>query len=268
MMKHWLIFLGALFSLQSASVSGANAFDHSVWNTLLQQNVVLLDGGKASQVDYQGVADNKASLNAYLKTLENVSQSEFDGWPKDDQLAFLINAYNAWTVDLILTKWPDLSSIKDLGRFFRSPWSKAFVPLLGEMRSLDEIEHTLIRGSNRYQDPRIHFAVNCASIGCPALANQAFQGDNVDRLLETQTQLFLADSSRNRWNGKTLELSSIFKWYREDFEKGWRGHHSLEAFLSDYAGALSLNTLTVAALDNRALDITFLDYDWALNAIP
>ncbi|ETI59890.1 DUF547 domain-containing protein [Marinomonas profundimaris] len=267
-MKHWLIVLCALFSVQSASANSANAFDHSVWNTLLQQNVVLLGGGKASQVDYQGVANNKASLNTYLKTLENVSQSEFDGWPKDDQLAFLINAYNAWTVDLILTKWPDLKSIKDLGSFFSSPWSKAFIPLLGEMRSLDDIEHTLIRGSDRYQDPRIHFAVNCASIGCPALANQAFQGDNVDRLLETQTQLFLADSSRNRLNGKTLELSSIFKWYREDFEKGWKGYTSLDAFIRHYASFMSLSDSVKAALDNKKADIEFLDYDWALNKSP
>jgi len=191
-MKSWLIVLCALLGLQGVSANAANTFDHSAWNALLQQNVDLLEGGKASQVDYQGFADNKASLDAYLKTLENVGQSEFNGWPKDDQLAFLINAYNAWTVDLILTKWPDLKSIKDLGSFFTSPWSKEFIPLLGKTRSLDDIEHTLIRGSDRYNDPRIHFAVNCASIGCPALANQAFQGDNVDRLLETQTELFLA----------------------------------------------------------------------------
>jgi hypothetical protein len=136
------------------------------------------------------------------------------------------------------------------------------------MRSLDDIEHTLIRGSDRYQDPRIHFAVNCASIGCPALANQAFQGDNVDRLLETQTQLFLADSSRNRWNGKTLELSSIFKWYREDFEKGWKGYTSLDAFIRHYASFMSLPDSVNAALDNKKADIEFLDYDWALNKTP
>jgi hypothetical protein len=267
-MRKWLITLFAVIGLQSAVANAENVFDHSSWNALLQQNVHLLEGGKASQVDYQGFADDKASLDAYLKTLENVSQSEFDGWPKNDQLAFLINAYNAWTVDLILTKWPDLKSIKDLGSFFSSPWSKEFIPLLGKARSLDDVEHTLIRGSDRYKDPRIHFAVNCASIGCPALANQAFQADNVDSLLQTQTQLFLADSSRNRLNGKTLELSSIFKWYREDFEKGWKGYHSLEAFISHYASSMSLPDSVKTALDNKKVDIKFLDYDWALNKKP
>lgn len=267
-MKNWLIVLCALLGLQSVSANAANAFDHSAWNALLQKNIHLLDGGKATQVDYQGFAENKASLDVYLKTLSNVSRSEFDGWPKDDQLAFLINTYNAWTVDLILTKWPDLKSIKDLGSFFSSPWSKAFIPLLGETRSLDDVEHTLIRGSDRYNDPRIHFAVNCASIGCPALANQAFQGDNVDSLLETQTELFLADSSRNRLNGKKLELSSIFKWYREDFEKGWKGYNSLEAFISNYASFMSLPESVKTALDNKSVDIKFLSYDWALNKKP
>lgn len=267
-MKNWLIFIFTLLGLYSVNASAVNTFDHSAWNALLQQNIHLLEGGKASQVDYQGFADDKVYLEEYLKTLENVSQSEFDGWPKNDQLAFLINAYNAWTVELILTKWPDLKSIKDLGRFFSSPWSKAFAPLLGEVRSLDDIEHKLIRGSDRYNDPRIHFAVNCASIGCPALANQAFQGDNLENLLESQTELFLADSSRNRLSGKKLELSSIFKWYREDFEKGWKGYNSLEAFISHYASSMSLPENVKAALDNKKVDINFLDYDWALNKKP
>ncbi|ETX12278.1 hypothetical protein MUS1_01340 [Marinomonas ushuaiensis DSM 15871] len=264
-MKNWLMTLFTIIGLQSAVVNAENAFDHSSWNDLLQQNVHLLNGGQASQVDYQGFADDRTSLKRYLDRLAKVNQTEFDSWPKDDQLAFLINSYNAWTVELILTKWPDLDSIKDLGSLFSSPWSKKIVTLLGEKRSLDEVEHTLIRGSDRYNDPRIHFAVNCASIGCPALANQAFQGDNLDSLLETQTELFLADSSRNRLNGKKLELSSIFKWYREDFEKGWKGYDSLEDFISNYASFISLPERVKTALDNKKVDIKFLDYDWALN---
>lgn len=267
-MKSWLLICFTLLSLGVTSAQAENAFDHSQWDALLNGNVTLINGGQASQVNYQGFADNEAALNTYLKALEGVSQSEFDAWPKEDQLAFLINAYNAWTVSFILTKWPDLKSIKDLGSFFSSPWSKEFVPLLGETRSLDNIEHTLIRGSDRYNDPRIHFAVNCASIGCPALANIAFQGDNLDSLLETQTELFLADSSRNRLNGKTLELSSIFKWYREDFEKGWKGYNSLEAFIHNYASAMSLPESVKADLSNEKVDIKFLSYDWALNKKP
>ncbi len=251
-----------LFSVQ---VSAANAFDHSQWDALLKQHVLPLNGGQASQVDYQGFADDKAQLDRYLADLSQVDNADFDNWSKDEQLAFLINAYNAWTVDLIVSQWPDLESIKDLGSFFRSPWSKSFIPLLGETRSLDDIEHNLIRGSDRYQDPRIHFAVNCASIGCPALRNDAYTGKHLDAQLDEQTRLFLQDRSRNRINDGKLALSSIFKWYREDFEKGWKGYSSLELFLVDYAVDLSLNPEEIQKLKDKDMIIRFLDYDWALN---
>ncbi|MDB4837420.1 DUF547 domain-containing protein [Marinomonas sp.] len=267
-MKKWLVVLCTFLGLQISIVNAKNAFDHEQWDTLLNQHVVLINGGQASQVDYQGFADNQASLQGYLDGLSEVSQATFDAWPTNDQLAFLINAYNAWTVELILSKWPDLKSIKDLGSFFSSPWSKRFIPLLGETRSLDDIEHKLIRGSDRYKEPRIHFAVNCASIGCPALANIAFQGDNVDALLESQTKLFLADRNRNRLNGKEIELSSIFKWYKEDFEKGLQGYHSLESFLLNYTDDLALTEIAIKRLKEESLAIKFLNYDWGLNKVP
>ena len=253
-----------LSSLFSAQVS-AKGFDHQVWDTLLKQHVVELNGGQASQVDYQGFADDKTELDRYLADLSKLKSGEFDAWPKDEQLAFLINAYNAWTVDLILTKWPDLDSIKDLGGFFSSPWSQSFIPLLGETRSLDDIEHTLIRGSDRYQDPRIHFAVNCASIGCPALRNEAYTGKHLDTQLEEQTRLFLQDRSRNRAEAGKLLLSSIFKWYRGDFEKGWQGYASLEQFLVDHATDLSLTSEEIQKLKDKDMSIRFLDYEWSLN---
>lgn len=255
------VTLSALFSAQVS----AKGFDHQVWDALLKQHVVVLNGGQASQVDYQGFADDKAELDRYLADLSKLKSGEFDDWPKDEQLAFLINAYNAWTVDLILTQWPDLDSIKDLGSFFSSPWSKSFIPLLGETRSLDDIEHTLIRGSDRYQDPRIHFAVNCASIGCPALRNEAYTGKRLDAQLDEQTRLFLQDRSRNRAEAGKLLLSSIFKWYRGDFEKGWQGYASLEQFLVDHAVDLSLTPEEIQKLKDKDMTIRFLDYDWVLN---
>lgn len=265
--RSWLLSLlsVAFLGLFSALVGATNTFDHGQWDALLKQHVLPLNGGQATQVDYQGFADDKAQLDRYLADLSQVDNADFDNWSKDEQLAFLINAYNAWTVDLILTKWPDLDSIKDLGSFFRSPWSKSFIPLLGETRSLDDIEHNLIRGSDRYQDPRIHFAVNCASIGCPALRNQAYTGEQLEAQLEQQTQLFLEDRSRNRIEGGKLALSSIFKWYREDFEKGWKEYDSLESFLVNYAVSLSLTPEDITQLKEKKMSIRFLDYDWALN---
>lgn len=240
---------------------------HQLWDELLQRHVRVQEGGRATSVDYQGLARDRAQLGRYLDTLAAVSRSEFDSWPKASQLAFLINAYNAWTVELILGAYPNLKSIKDLGSLFRSPWKKTFIPLLGERRSLDDIEHGLIRGSKRYDEPRIHFAVNCASIGCPALANRAYQGETLHRQLEEATRLFLADRSRNRLEGATLKVSSIFSWYREDFSRGWRGAASLGQFLALYGESLALGDEEVARLRSGEIAIDFLDYDWRLNDV-
>jgi Protein of unknown function, DUF547 len=240
---------------------------HQPWDELLQRHVRVLDGGRATQVDYKGIAVDRPQLVRYLESMEKVGREDFDKWPTDRQLAFLINAYNGWTVQLILGRYPDLKSIKDLGSVFRSPWKQVFIPLLGEQRSLDDIEHGLIRGSGRYNEPRIHFVVNCASVGCPALPNRAFVEDQLDRQLEEATKLFLADRSRNRLRGSTLEVSSIFKWYREDFERGWRGATNLGDFLTLYKDSLGLNGKAVDGLRSRAIDIDFLDYDWRLNDV-
>jgi len=260
------LLITALLSWQALATAGSTtAFDHSEWDRLLQAHVVPLNNGVATAVDYQGMAAQRAWLNEYLAALAAVDQEQFDRWPTSEQLAFLINAYNAWTVELILTAWPDLESIKDLGSLFRSPWRQAFVTLLGEQRSLDDIEHQLIRGSGRYNEPRIHFAVNCASIGCPALRVEAYTGSKLDRQLDEQTKRFLKDRSRNRITADTLQISSIFKWYREDFEKGWQGFHHLTGFLAAYADALGLSATQVKQLQAGNMAIEYLDYDWRLN---
>ncbi len=262
--RGWLV-LWLLFGLGQAV--HADPFDHQLWQQLLQRTVVLIDEGRATQVDYDALARSRVQLKDYLNQLSAVTPATFDSWGTSAQLAFLINAYNAWTVELILTRYPDLESIKDLGSLFRSPWKQRFIPLLGETRSLDDLEHGLIRGSGRYQEPRIHFAVNCASIGCPALRHEAYVGDTLDAQLEDATVRFLKDRSRNRLHEGALEVSSIFKWYKEDFTTGWRGHRSLVAFLAAYGEALGLSEPQRQALLDKRLDIEYLDYDWALNKI-
>lgn len=205
-------------------------------------------------------------LQQYLKQLSAVSRTEFEALSRDQQLAFLINAYNAFTIELILTEWPDIDSIRDIGSFWRSPWKREFISLLGEEVSLDQIEHEWIRGWDRYQEPRIHFAVNCASIGCPALRAEAYTGEKLNAQLEQQTALFLSDRSRNRLeNPETLLLSAIFDWYRDDFEDGNMGYQRLEAFLLNYADALNLSETAVQRLTAGEMEIDFLDYDWRLN---
>lgn len=239
-------------------------FDHSLWDRLLERHVIVLEPG-VTEVDYASLLADRAELQVYLQQLRAVSRVEFDNWPLPTQLAFLINAYNAWTVELILGRYPELDSIRDLGSLFRSPWKRRFIPLLGSQRSLDDIEHGLIRGSGRYAEPRIHFAVNCASVGCPALRPEAYVPQQLEAQLDTATRDFLADRQRNRWEGDELKISSIFRWYRDDFEFGWRSLASLEAFLSNYREVLGLDQTTAVRLAAGQVPIRFLDYDWRLN---
>lgn len=244
---------------------------HTGFNQLLVEHVKPIANGASTQVDYSGFKRDSARLTTYLESLAKVPKATFDSWENDDQLAFLINAYNAYTIELILTKYPGINSIRDLGGFFSSPWKKEIAPLLGKNRTLDEIEHELIRGGNKYNEPRIHFAVNCASIGCPALREEAYIGARLDLQLEAQTKRFLSDTSRNRMDGDILKLSKIFDWYGEDFEsagktrQSWRGTSTLNEFILLYKDALKLSPQQVSALVQGNANIEFLEYDWALN---
>lgn len=243
-------------------------FDHSQWQGLLQAHIVELRDGQATQVNYDGMKTERATLTAYLQALAKVPKAEFETWTENEQLAFLINAYNAWTVEFILSEYPELSSIKDLGSFFNSPWSQTIVSLFGEKLSLDDVEHEMIRGWDRYNDPRIHFAVNCAAIGCPALANTAFTGDNLESLLEQNTRRFMADGERNYFSNGRFYLSKIFDWYEEDFEKGWQGYNSLQEFVAAYQTEMQLDLEATTALAGGRFRVRYTSYDWGLNRVP
>ena len=242
-------------------------FDHgyAVWDKLLQKHVRWLPDNKQSRVDYNGFQADRAALKQVLDAMSAVPPAEFERWSREQQMAFLVNAYNAFTVELILTRWPDLKSIKDLGSLLQSPWKKKFFVLLGEQRHLDWIEHEQLRP--RYQDPRVHAAVNCASIGCPALRNEAFTAPKLDAQFDDGMQRFMSDRTRNRAAAGKLEVSMIFKWFREDWEQGWRGYQQLNDVFARYATQLSDQPEVQRQLRERALSPSFLDYDWALNAV-
>jgi hypothetical protein len=250
--------------------AAAQSFDHShaAWTTLLKKHVLLLRGGQATQVRYAGFAADRAALKAYLDTLSAVSEATFNGWSKPQQAAFLINAYNAFTVELILTKYPDLKSIKDLGGLLSTPWKPKWVPLLGDKVSLDDIEHEMLRKRGRYDDFRVHFAVNCASIGCPALREEAFVPERLDAQLDEQTLRFMSDRSRNRFRNGRLEVSKIFDWFGEDWRLGHRGITSLPMFLARYADQLADAPADRERIRNQQAEVVFTDYDWKLNDAP
>ena len=270
--RRWLARLAAWAAMPAlAAPRWARAqgldHDHAAWTALLRKHVVLLDGGRASQLRYAGMAADQAQLKSYLAALSALSASEFAGLGKPQQMAFLINAYNAYTVELILTRYPRLESIRDLGSLFRSPWKPQFIPLLGQNMSLDEIEHENLRARGRYDDPRIHFAVNCASIGCPMLREEAYVGERLEAQLEEQSRRFMGDRKRNRYNAATgkLELSKIFDWYGDDFKLGHKGVTSLAAFAARHAELLADAPAERERIRARTVEIAFLDYDWKLN---
>jgi hypothetical protein len=257
--------LGLLSALAVARAS-AEAFDHgyAAWDALLKKHVRWLPDQKQSRVAYAGMANDRAALKAVLADLSGVSPAAFASFTRPQQMAFLINAYNAFTIELVLTEYPKLKSIKDV-TLFGSPWKKPFFSLLGEQRHLDWIEHEQLRP--KYNEPRVHTAIVCASIGCPALRPDAFTSDKLEAQLEDGMRRFLGDATRNRASAGKLEVSSIFKWFREDFEKGHQGYAKVEDVFARYAAQLSDDPAEQARLRSGTLAPSFLDYDWSLNAV-
>lgn len=245
------------------------AFDHqhSLWNSILQQNVHMSANKQTSHVDYANIQKTAFQLGDYLKRLSAIDKIEFNQWSKGEQKAFLINAYNAFTIQLILTRYPDIISIKDIGSFFSNPWKKKFFNLLGGPRSLDELEHKILRKEGIYDDPYIHVALVCASISCPALINEAYTAEKIEQQLHNSMLNFLSDKERNRFNSKLkiLEVSKIFDWYENDFTKGYRDIYSLNDLFSKYYQALSDNKDIQKKIQSKRIKIDYLEYDWHLN---
>lgn len=215
----------------------AAGFDHShaAFNGLLKQHV------RGGLVDYAGLKKNPAALSGYLAETAAVAKGDFKAWSRDQRLAFLINVYNAATLQAILTNYP-LKSIKDINGG-KGPWKDANIPLLGKTTSLDAIENEMIRPE--FKEPRIHFALVCAAIGCPPLRPEAYVAEKLDAQLADQTKVFLADKGKNRSDGGTLYLSPIFDWYGKDFS----GDPAV--WVRPWLGA-----------GDR---VKFTDYDWSLN---
>lgn len=280
-MRRAFSYFGVIaLSIILTGMTGLNAaqaakFDHShlLANRVLKKYVVV--SGAASKVKYKELKANANDLNEYIKSLQMVSKPEFLKFSRDQQLAFLINAYNLYTLKLIVEHYP-LKSIRDIGSLFTNTWNKKFpwLKLFGEEVTLDNIEHDMIREKKddlsnklvkvKFAEPRIHFAVNCASIGCPMLLNEAFTAQNLERNLEKATKLFMRDKSRNRLNvkEKALEISPIVgKWYSGDFVKYSGG---VKKFAAKY---MTDDPKVKKAILHEDTDIDTTDYDWNLNEV-
>jgi hypothetical protein len=236
-----LLSLSGLFQPANAGLS----VDHGIYAALLKAHV------KDGRVDYRGFKTDEEKLGSYLTILEKTDTGRLS---PDEQFAFYINAYNAWTIRLILSGYPGIESIKDLGNLFQSPWKKKICRIDGKILTLDEIEHEILRP--RFKDPRVHFAINCAARSCPPLYPEPFSGKGLNQQLDAAAAAFINDPERNRLEGNALYVSKIFKWFSEDF------NDDIIGFFQRYAqGDLKtgLNNLT------PPVEIKYLDYDWSLN---
>ncbi|HZA95026.1 MAG TPA: DUF547 domain-containing protein [Burkholderiaceae bacterium] len=267
-------FVLALFALPLCAAAQPG-FDHShaAWDTLLRKHVKLISDNQgrpiASQVDYKAFAQQRQALASYLQSLSAVTPAQYEGWSKQQKYAFLANAYNAFTIEKILTRYPNLKSIRDFGSVLGNPWKDRFFTLLGKPQHLDGIEHETMRAPGAFDDPRVHVAANCASVGCPMLGNRAFTPDKLDAQLEELFIRFMSDRSRNRYNQQTkaAELSRIFDWYGKDFEKGHKGFSSVNDVVAKYAEQLADSPDDRAQLRSGQVPIRFMEYDWSLNDV-
>ena len=227
--------------------TAVQAFDHSGWDKILKDYTVVR--GKQTLVHYEKLKGDRKKLKQYLNSLSSVKKEDYQKWSSNEKLAFLINAYNAFTVDLILEKYP-LESIKDIGGWFSNAWDKKFFKLFGKDFYLDKIEHEIIR--KKFDEPRIHFVVNCASMSCPSLLPEALTASELDEQLEKGAKNFLTFEKKNRYDSesKTLYLSKIFDWYGEDFAGTEKG---IANYIKKYK--------TIG----QVKDVKYLDYNWELN---
>jgi hypothetical protein len=244
-----LLYIGALLCALVAgpaiAAGASQAVDHSLYGKLLQKYV------NKGIVDYEGFKKEEMTLDRYLQVLEKVHTKAL---PRNEQFAFYINAYNAWTIKLILSAYPKLKSIKDLGSLFRSPWKKKICRINGDMLTLDNIEHDILRP--HFKDPRVHFAINCASKGCPPLRSEPYQGAVLDRQLDEMASAFINDTRYNRLAGGTLYVSKIFDWFARDFKKDIIG------FFMKYAEGDLKRRLEAK---RGKIKLAYRDYDWSLN---
>ncbi|MCB0543219.1 MAG: DUF547 domain-containing protein [Lewinellaceae bacterium] len=219
---------------------------HERWNALLKKHV-----DAKGFVDYKGFIRDSSALNDYLKVLESAHPNE-QYWTRNEQMAYWINAYNAYTIQLIVRHYP-VASIKDIKKglaFVNSVWDIKFIHIQGYTYDLNNIEHNILRAV--FKDARIHAAINCASYSCPRLLDTAYTAGDLERQLDAAMEGFINDPLRNRIGPEKAEISEIFKWFKGDFE---RDAGSLRAYLNRYAGnKVDENT-----------KIEYIDYDWRLN---
>ncbi|MEN7548338.1 DUF547 domain-containing protein [Rapidithrix thailandica] len=245
----WMLLAGSLAGCFQVKYSGSDTqpVEHSLWNALLHQHV-----SPEGKVDYQGFMQDSLRLQRYLTLISSGFPND-KYWSENEQLAYWINAYNAFTIQLILKNYP-VQSIKEIGPklsipFVNSVFDIEFIRIGDQLLSLNHIEHGILR--KRFEEPRIHFAINCASVSCPDLRPEAYTAEQLEEQLHQQAVRFINDPQKNQLSEDQVRLSKIFQWFESDFTR----QGSLLQFINRYAQH-PVNTAT---------PIRFLNYNWHLN---
>lgn len=256
--KHYLIAIAVLIGMALLLIiepgkgfkfqnDKNNGLDHSTFSNLLIKHVDS-DGG----VNYSGFVSDSLALNTYLKQLKQ-TPPDSKRWTKDERLAYWINVYNAFTIKLIIDNYP-ISSIRDIGStiqvpLINTPWDIPIIEIDGQRLTLNDVEHRILRKD--FEEPRIHFAIVCASISCPRLRPEAYSSILLQDQLNKQTYAFINDSEKNIIKPNEIKISRIFQWFGGDFKK--------DGTIIDY-----LNQFSKIKINTDA-DLTYLDYDWGIN---
>lgn len=219
-----------------AAIKEVNSISHQQWDSLLEQYV-----DQQGNVNYKAFKKDEDALNDYLEHLQRHEPG--NDWNRTEILAYYINLYNAATVQLILHNYP-VSSIRDI----KQPWGRKWIQVGEKALSLNQIEHKILR---KMGEPRIHFALNCASASCPKLLNTAFKAATLEEQLDKVTREFINDPNKNEIAPERIALSALFKWYKKDFTS----QGSLLNYISQYSDE--------SFLANAKVD--YLKYDWSLN---
>lgn len=244
MKPQWITICLAVMLFLPLPAAGAGV-DNRIYRELLGRHV------KDGRVSYDGLKQEEALLGQYLDTLSAVDP---EALARNHRFAFYINAYNAFTIKLILSRYPEINTIKEIGSFFSGPWSKKFIDLNGWSVSLDYIEHEVLRPV--FKDPRVHFAINCAARSCPPLMGEPYEGENLEAQLDRQTRAFINNPRATFVRDNTLFISKIFDWFGEDF------NDNPLFFIRQYAGERLKSDLDRAGPEIKT---AYLHYDWSLN---
>jgi hypothetical protein len=266
------LLVAAVLALCPPATAAAE-LDHSGYDAFLKKYV------RDGFVNYSAVKSEDKELAAYLQKLEAIDPEEFAHWERDAKIALWINAYNAVTIYGITLNYPiEYGGIIASARFPKSSirqiagfWNTVFVKIMGAEITLDQIEHRILR--KEFADPRVHFSLVCASVGCPSLSSDAYDGGSLQQQLERDVHRFINDEQKVRLdtNRNRIDVSSIFKWYAEDFRS-----ESSPPWLQEYPKRYRAIMSTIARhvsqhqrdyMVNRVPSLHFLDYDWSLNEL-